>query len=294
MASELHMPLLASLPCWNGTIVAEVLTGGITNVNYKVTDGDLSYVVRLGDDIPVHGVMRFNELAASKAAADIGLSPNVHHHQHGVLVIEFVEGQTLTEEHVQRQQTLERILPVIKTCHRDVRSKLRGPILTLWVFHVLRDYCQTLQEGGSAHLSKLTTMMSVAEKLEKAVGSIDLVFSHNDLLPANFIDAGEKIWLIDWDYAGFNSPLFDLGGLASNNGLSEGQEKWLLENYFELPLTEQLWHSYLAMKAASLQRETMWSMVSEIHSAIDFDFSSYTEENLERFQGSLQELGLSL
>jgi thiamine kinase-like enzyme len=294
MAFEKHMSVLANLPCWQGQIMAEPLTGGITNVNYKVRDGDLSYVVRLGEDIPVHGVMRFNELAASKAAAAIGLSPAVHHHEQGVLVIEFVEGKTLGEEDVQQQAMLERVLPVIKTCHRDVPNQLRGPILTFWVFHILRDYAQTVNEGNSAHKAMIPSLMAVSDKLENAVGSIDLVFSHNDLLPANFIDAGDKIWLIDWDYAGFNSPLFDLGGLASNNGLSEGQEKWLLENYFELPLTEQLWHSYIAMKAASLQRETMWSMVSELHSEIEFDFTAYTAENLDRLQGALAELGLSL
>ena len=75
-----------------------------------------------------------------------------------------------------------------------------------------------------------------------AVGSIDLVYGHNDLLPANFIDTGDRIWLIDWDYAGFNSPLFDLGGLASNNGLSEVQENWLLETYFEMNVSDELLH----------------------------------------------------
>ena len=64
-------------------------------------------------------------------------------------------------------------------------------------------------------------------------GPIDLVFGHNDLLAANFIDDGKRLWLIDWDYAGFNSPLFDLGGLASNNELAPTDEEWLLEAYFE-------------------------------------------------------------
>ena len=59
-----------------------------------------------------------------------------------------------------------------------------------------------------------------------------LVFGHNDLLPANLIDDGSRLWLIDWDYAGFNSPLFDLANLASNNQLAEEQEAWLLEAYY--------------------------------------------------------------
>ena len=113
--------------------------------------------------------------------------------------------------------------------------------------------------------------------------------THNDLLAANFIDDGRRLWLIDWDYAGFNSPLFDLGGLASNNELSPSDEKWLLETYFERPLDDDLERRYRAMKCASLLRETMWSMVSEIHSAIDFDYAAYTAGNLARFEAAWAE-----
>ncbi len=120
-----------------------------------------------------------------------------------------------------------------------------------------------------------------------------MVDVHNALLAANFLDDGTRLWLIDWDYAGFNSPLFDLGGLASNNDLSAAQEVWLLENYFETPLTDALFHRYTAMKCASLLRETMWSMVSEISSEIAFDFATYTTENLARFRAALNDFSQS-
>ena len=108
------------------------------------------------------------------------------------------------------------------------------------------------------------------------MGQIDLVFGHNDLLPANFIHDGARMWLIDWDYAGFNSPLFDLGGLAANNGLSERQEARMLSSYFDRAPDAELWRKYKAMKAAAALRETLWSMVSEIYSEIDFDYAAYT------------------
>ena len=78
--------------------------------------------------------------------------------------------------------------------------------------------------------------------------------------------------------------MFDLGGLASNNEFDEPLERQLLELYFEAPVTDDLWRRYSAMKCASLLRETMWSMVSEIHSKIDFDYSAYTAENLARYE----------
>ena len=279
----------AGLPIWTGPVEPVPLGGGITNVNFVVDDGGHKYVVRVGDDIPVHQVMRFNELAASRAAEAAGISPPVRHFEPGVLVIDFIEGKTLGEEDVRAPGMPERILPIVKRCHRDVPAQLRGPVLMFWVFHVIRDYGWTLEEGDSAYKDKLPGLRETARVLEEAVGAIDLVFGHNDLLAANFIDDGERIWLIDWDYGGFNSPLFDLGGLASNNGLDAKQEDWLLESYFERPVDDALRRAYTAMKCASLLRETMWSMVSEIHSELDFDYSAYTAENLARFEAAFGE-----
>ena len=67
----------AGLSFWKGPVTPEPLTGGITNHNFVVKDGGTKYFVRTGEDIPIHGVLRFNELAAAKAAAEVGLSPKV-------------------------------------------------------------------------------------------------------------------------------------------------------------------------------------------------------------------------
>ncbi len=279
----------AGLKIWKGPVDPQPLGGGITNVNFVVEDGGEKFVVRVGKDILVHQVLRFNELAASRAAFAAGISPEVIHAEAGALVLRFVEGRTLAAEDVRAPGMLERLLPLVRACHREIPRHLRGPALIFWVFHVLRDYAATLKEGGSAHLDQLPDLMAKAEVLEAAVGPIDLVFGHNDLLAGNFIDDGRRVWLIDWDYAGFNSPLFDLGGLASNNELSPEQEDWLLEHYFEAPVTDQLRRRYAAMKCASLLRETLWSMVSEIHSELDFDYAGYSAENLARFRAALAE-----
>jgi thiamine kinase-like enzyme len=119
-----------------------------------------------------------------------------------------------------------------------------------------------------------------------AVGPIEVIFGHNDLLAANFIDDGRRLWLVDWEYAGFNSPLFDLGGLASNSELSTEQAEQALSLYFDKPVDDELRRRASAMNVASLLRETMWSMVSEIHSTVDFNYSAYTTENLRRFEAA--------
>ena len=275
------------LACWTGTVEITPLGGGITNRNFVVRNGARRVVVRIGDDIAVHQIMRFNELAASKAAFAAGVSPAVLHHEPGALVIDFVEGRTLAAEDLQKRGMLEQALALVGRAHRDIPRHLRGPALVFWVFHVLRDYAGTLRDGASRHLPLIPGLLDDAARLEAAVGPIDLVFGHNDLLPANFLHDGARLWLIDWDYAGFNSPLFDLGGLAANNGLSATDEGWVLASYFGRDPDAGLWRAYRAMKAAAALRETMWSMVSELHSELDFDFAGYTAGNLETYRAAL-------
>ena len=274
----------ASLAIWCRPVEPEPVGGGITNANFLVDDGQRRCFVRVGDDIPVHHILRWHELAASRAAHAAGISPAVLHAEPGVLVLDLLEGRTLGPADVRQRRQLARIVPLLRLVHTELPRHLRGPTLAFWVFHVLRDYAATLQAGSSRMIAQLPDLLARAERLERAVGPIELVFGHNDLLPANFIDDGRRLWLVDWDYGGWNSPLFDLGGLASNSELAPADRDWLLEAYFDRPLDDGLRRRAQAMLAASLLREAMWSMVSELHSTLAFDYVAYTAENLARFE----------
>lgn len=277
---------VSKLDIWFGTVDPEPLLGGITNKNFVVRDRGRRYVVRTGGDILAHGVVRASELAATRAAHAAGISPAVIHAEPGIMVIEFIEGRTFQPEDVRNPANLERLVDLIRRCHRDVALHLRGPAPMFWPFHVIRDYGHTLREGGSPHAGLLPDLVARAERLEKAVGQIDVVFGHNDLLAANILDDGARLWLLDWEYAGFNSPLFDLGGLASNSEMPADLSEALLASYFGRPIDALLRRQAAAMTAASLLRETLWAMVSEIHSSVDFDYAAYTAENLARFETS--------
>jgi len=274
----------ASLSIWGRPVEPVPVGGGITNANFLVEDAGRRCFVRIGDDIPVHHILRWHELAASRAAHAAGISPAVLHAEPGVLVLDLVEGRTLGPEDVRERRQLERIVPLLRRVHRELPRHLRGPTLAFWVFHVLRDYAAGLREARHRLADRLPELLARAERLEQAVGPIDMVFGHNDLLAANLIDDGRRLWLVDWDYAGWNSPLFDLGGLASNNELPPADREWLLEAYFERPVDDGLRQRAAAMLTASLLREAVWSMVSEVHSRLDFDFAAYTDENLGRFE----------
>jgi len=275
----------AGLAIWRGPVDPQPLHGGMTNFNFLVEDGGERFVVRVGGDIPIHQVMRFNELAASKAAFNGGISPEIVHSEPNILVLRFIEGLTCKAEDVRDPGRLAKIVPLIKRVHHEMPRYLRGPALAFWVFQIIRDYAHTLGEGKSRYAARLDEFVETASQLEGAVGPVDFAFGHNDLLPANFIDDGQRIWLIDWDYAGFNAPLFDLANLASNSDFDGEQEAWMLEAYYGQPPGPQLLLSYRAMKCASYLRDAMWSMVSEIHpeSANYVDRAAYTQYSMDRY-----------
>ena len=60
--------------------------------------------------------------------------------------------------------------------------------------------------------------------------------------------------------------------------------------YYEKPINNDVLLRYNAMKTASLLRETMWSMVSEITSKLDFNYGEYTSDNLTKFNNAFERL----
>ncbi len=283
------MVLAAGLPCWSGRVSPVPLDGGMTNSNFLVEDAGKRYVARVGGDVPAHHIVRVTEAAASRAAHAAGVSPPVVYNDATALVIGFVEGRTFEPQDVRDPANHVRLMDLVRRAHREIPLHLRGPAPLFWVFQVVRHYGHVLRELGSVHVAGLAEFGAKADVLERAVGPVDLVFGHNDLLAANIIDDGTRLWLIDWEYAGFNSPLFDLGGLASNNEVSPEAAEHMAALYLGRPLDNALRRRIAAMSAASLLRETMWSMVCEQTSALVFDYRAYTAENLRRFVAAYRE-----
>lgn len=274
------------LPIWSGPVEPVPLKGGLSNESFTVEDAGRKFVVRLGQDFPVHHVFRERERMVSAAAQEAGLAPELVHAEPGMMVFAFIDGRTFQEADVQAD--IHRVADLVRRFHKEMPLHVSGPSALFWVFHVIRDYARTLKTGGSRLMAEVPRYLALAEAFEDAQVPLPVIFGHNDLLPANFLDDGERLWLIDFEYAAFSTAMFDLAGIASNALFSPDQDVALLEAYFDHAPSEQLIRSHAAMKCASLLREAMWSMVSEIHlDAPGVDYVAYTAENLARFEAAL-------
>ena len=203
----------AGLSIWQGPVRPTPISGGTTNVNLKVEDAGSRYVVRVGEDLPVHQIMRFSERAAAKAAHAAGISPEVVHAEPGAMVFRYVEGRTLAPADLQSEAMLARVVPLVRAAHEAIPKHFRGPAPIFWVFQVLRDYAARLTDDGHRLAAELPRYMALAERLERIVGPIEIVFGHNDLLAANLIDDGSRLWLVDWEYAQWADPTWDVACL---------------------------------------------------------------------------------
>jgi thiamine kinase-like enzyme len=269
---------VARLSCWRGPVSLEPLKGGLTNISFVATDSEEKFVVRCGEDISVHHVFRDRERAAARAAFEAGLSPELVHAEPGITVLRFIEGRTFGEPDL--AANLDRLVPLLKTCHATVGRHVRGPANSFWVFHVIRDYV-TLLSADRRYLE-------VADRLEQAQTSLPIVFGHHDLLPGNFIDDGRRLWLIDWEYGGFGTAMFDLANLSSNGGFGATQDDALLAAYFEGKADNTLRRAFSAMKVASALREALWAMVSDTHlKTPGVDYKAHARDYLARFEAAM-------
>ena len=275
---------IAALPCWTGLSDIAPLSGGMTNHNFRVRDKHGQYALRFGRDLPQYGVLRFNELAIARAAHAAGVTPEVVYAAEGVMVSRFIEGRTLESADLRDRARLPAVVALLRRCHREVAQQVRGPVLMFWVFQVLRNYFAALDAIPDHLLARqLPALRLAAAQLELQTGQVDIVLAHNDLLAGNFIDDGERLWLIDWEYAGFNSPLFDLANLSCDNGFSRQLDQELLGQYFGTAPDAQRQRSFDCLRRASLLREMLWGAVSHHTSVIDFDFVDYTMQWLAQW-----------
>lgn len=277
---------ISALPCWNGAVEIAALKGGLSNESYLVSDASGRHVVRLGSDYPFHQVYRERELMTARAAHEAGFAPRIEYAEPGLMVSTFLDARTFCADDVAAQS--ERVALLLRRFHTEMPRHVSGAGFMFWPFHVVRDYARTLEVRGSRMIPELARYLVLAEELEAVQTPLPIVFAHNDLLPSNILDDGERLWLIDFEYAGFSTAMFDLAGATSNAGLTPDQSEAFLVTYFGTAPSPEIRRSLAAMQCASLLREAMWSMTSELYLDVPgADYVGYTSENLTRLQEAL-------
>jgi thiamine kinase-like enzyme len=254
----------------------ERLGGGLTNHNFKVTVGDEAFVVRVGGrDTDLLGIDRADEHGAALVAAGIGVGPEVVGYVDGSLVTRFVAGAPVAADEIAAPATIERVARLLRAIHD-------GPVLPgrFDSFRVVESYLETVLARGGRAPEAYENAKATADEIERALGPRPARPCHNDLLNANFIADGARLWIVDWEYAGMGDPFFDLANFAVNNGLDENGDRTLLETYGR-PDEEAFAHLDL-MRFMSDFREAMWGSVQEVVSALDEDFAAYAHEHFER------------
>ncbi len=259
----------------------ELLPGGLTNRNLKVTTRHGVYVARLSTpESALLAIDRKNEHANSVAAAASGAAPDVIAFvpEASVLVVRFVNGRTWTNEDVLAPENAPRLAEVCRQLHDGPRF--------VGEFNMLRlqpQYLSIVQERGfrlpDRYLDFADAVRAIGDAFDaRPVGSVPC---NNDLLAANFIDTGDRVWLIDYEYSGNNDPFFELGNAWSEAAGTPDDLERIIAAYVghpSKPLTARarLWG------LMSKYGWTLWASIQDGTSDLDFDFWEWGMEKYVR------------
>jgi len=268
-------PIIARIPAFAGAIKISSLGGGLTNRNYRVDTTDNSYVLRIGDpSSELLGINRDHERINTQKAAQAGVGPSVVDsipNEH-VLVISWIEARTLHAADFQSDPALiKRVATSIKKLHGA------QPFECEFDFPKLRKkYLKTAMASGffipDHYLEMEALIIAMEEKMAKTAE--DLVPCNNDLLAENFMDDGNTIWIIDYEYSGQNEASFEIGNLASEISLSDNLLAMLCDAYWKRKIPAK----YARARAWSMIARygwVMWASIQEAVSPIDFDFRTW-------------------
>jgi thiamine kinase-like enzyme len=270
------------------------LEGGITNRNFRARLGGREYVIRVpGKETSLLGIDRVAEMEANELAARLGIAPPVaiRLEDPACLVTEFVEGREMSAEQLREPAALRSVAVSLRSLHEcaeTVPARFDS-------FRLVSTYAETAAGRGAEVPPPFGEAAAAAARIEDVLGGPEHVPvpCHNDLLAANFLDDGERIRIVDWEYAGMGDRYFDLANFAVNNGLAGEQQGELLAAYFgEQPTAAQL-ATLRLMTFMSDFREAMWGVVQSAVSEIEFDFAEYADKHFERLSKTASDPGFA-
>jgi thiamine kinase-like enzyme len=259
----------------NKSVEIQEMTGGLTNKNFRVDVGDQAFFVRIpGASTELLAVDRDNEYHSSKAAADAGIGPQVLHYlpEHKVMVLEFINGQTMSIESLQAPGMPTRMAHSLRKLHAGAKC-----LNDFNMFRLVEFYLEIVDKHQVQIPDDYRERTSVLSRIEAAVHKkiLPSVPCNNDLLAENYIDDGEQLWLIDYEYSGNNDPCFELGNTCQEQQFNADQYAELCAAYFG----ETQRHLLARMNLFSIMSDfgwTLWGAIQNKISQLDYDFWEYT------------------
>jgi thiamine kinase-like enzyme len=260
----------------------EELPGGLTNRNYKVTTPDGTFVARISSGgSELLAIDRDCEYRNSVTAAAAGAGAPVieYRPQDKVLVLGYIEGRTFGNADVAAAGNIARIAEACRRLHSGGRF---GNDFDM--FDIQRRYLSVARSRGFRIPAGYDELMPQFDTAAAVLSARDTgtVPCNNDLLAANFIDDGDRIWLIDYEYSGNNDACFELGNIWAECRLSVDALAELVTAYYRRPLRSRIARARL-LGLAGMYGWTLWGAIQNAASPLDFDFWSWA---MERFEGA--------
>ena len=267
---------------WKGkTVSIYPLSGGLTNANFKVDVDGVPYFVRVpGESTELLAIDRNNEYYNTNAASQAGVAPKVLYHipEYNVMVIEFLNGKTMSKDSLNETGMPTRIAQAIKKLNQGPRF-----FSDFNMFRLTEYYLKICKERNIRVPDGYLDRMSTVAQIEKAmnVNPLPTVPCNNDLLAENYIDDDRQLWLIDYEYSGNNDPTFELGNTCQEMQFNDEQINEVCAAYFGRARPDMI----ARMKLNMIMSDVGWGLWAAIQaniSTIDFDFWGWAEERWGR------------
>lgn len=275
------------VPGWGASeIRVEPIAAGLTNQNFRVEVDGRAHFVRLpGPSTELLAVDRANELHNTRAAATAGVGATVLHHdpETGALVLSWIDGRTMSSEAFAEPGTPARIASALRQLHAGPRFRDEFNM-----FRLTERYLRVVDERSIRIPDGYLDRMPLVSRIEAAlaVHPLPSVPCHNDLLAENYLDDGERLWIVDYEYSGDNDPTFELGNTAQELGFEEARQEELCAAYFGEATPGLLARMRLQMIVSDVGW-TLWAAIQAAISPIDYDFWGWAEERWGRASAAL-------
>jgi thiamine kinase-like enzyme len=281
---------IARVPAWRRARSVEVapLAGGITNLNYRVEVDGETFVARISStEARQLGVKRRREHAATVSAWRAGVAPEVVYwsEKRGILVTRFVPGVALEVERPLEPERVRRIVAAMRLYHAG-----RPYVGSTSPFVTVRAWTAAARRRGGALPPDIDALIAALRPIRRSLIArpVLAVPCHNDLWGPNLIDDGERVTVLDWEYAGMGDPYYDLASLAIHHSDGEDWDRSLLRAYAGTATDAGLARIALYRVAAEL-RESLWYIVALALPTATPSFVELAERHADRCRASLED-----